>query len=374
MEENAVILNKRKFGGRRKIQIKKIEKKKNLLVSFSKRRAGLFKKAEEYTKKSGAQVAILVQSPGGRFFTFGGPDSASVDSILEQYLAGMMPSSSSSSSAKNGTVVDDQGKSNPVEIEENTMEEEVIEQGLMETNQVSDGKESLLKQLLDNDDLQCFDELENYMVTMKGLESEELSQEDDGTNRAADDTINGDPDSSSLLNPNVNLDYFGGFPVNNDQMIGGAHTAVNDANPVYFSGLPVTNDFFQEYNEMTRAAADAASSSLLIPKVNLDYFSGLPKNNDFFQDDEMARPADTINGDADPSSLVIPNVNLDYFGGLPMNNDFFQDDEMNRAADAVNGDVDSSSLLIPSVNLDCFGGLPVDFDFDEPSPQYNDWE
>nr|XP_027086643.1 uncharacterized protein LOC113708380 [Coffea arabica] len=182
------------------------------------------------------------------------------------------------------------------------MKEEVIEQGLMETNQVSDGKESLLKQPLDNDDLQWVDELKNYMVTMKGLEGEELSQEDDGTNRAADDNINGDPDSSSLLNPNVSIDYFGGFPVNNDQIIGGAETAVNRANPVYISGLPVNNDLFQEYNEMTRAAADAASSSLLIPKVNLDYFCGLPKNNDFFQDDEMARTADTINGDADPST------------------------------------------------------------------------
>nr|XP_027086640.1 agamous-like MADS-box protein AGL23 [Coffea arabica] len=317
MEENAVILNKRNFGGRRKIQIKKIEKKKNLLVSFSKRRAGLFKKAEEYGKKSGAQVAILV-CWGGRFFTFGGPDSASVDSILDQYLAGMMPSSSSSSSSKNGTVVDDQGKSKPVEIEENTMEEEVIERGLMETNQVSDGKESLLKQPLDNDDLQWVDELKNYMVTMKGLEGEELSQEDDGTIRAANDNINSDPDSS----------------MNDDQRIGGADIAVNDVNPVYISGLPMNNDLFQECNEMTRAAADAASSRLLIPKVNLDYFS------------------------------VILNVNLDYFGGLPMNNDFLQDDEMNRVADTVNGDVDSSSSLIPSVNLDCFGGLPIDFDFE----------
>ena len=71
--------------GRQKIDIKKIENISNRQVTFSKRRAGLFKKASELCILSGAQVAIIVKSPGRRTFAFGHPN---VDSVIDRYLAG----------------------------------------------------------------------------------------------------------------------------------------------------------------------------------------------------------------------------------------------------------------------------------------------
>ena len=50
--------------GRQKIEIKKIEKKRSLEVTFSKRRTGLFKKAGELCFLCSVEVAVIVFSPG----------------------------------------------------------------------------------------------------------------------------------------------------------------------------------------------------------------------------------------------------------------------------------------------------------------------
>ncbi|CAL5418258.1 unnamed protein product [Camellia sinensis] len=71
--------------GRRKIEIKKIESVSNRQVTFSKRRAGLFKKASQLCILSGAEIAIVVKSPGKRTFAFGQP---SVDAVIDRYLTG----------------------------------------------------------------------------------------------------------------------------------------------------------------------------------------------------------------------------------------------------------------------------------------------
>ncbi|CAA3016105.1 agamous-like MADS-box AGL62 [Olea europaea subsp. europaea] len=72
----------KKTKGRRKIEIRKIDNKNSLQVTFSKRRTGLFKKAAETSLLCGANIVILIQSPGNKFFTFGEP---SVESILNRY-------------------------------------------------------------------------------------------------------------------------------------------------------------------------------------------------------------------------------------------------------------------------------------------------
>ncbi|GMI97429.1 AGAMOUS-like 62 [Hibiscus trionum] len=69
--------------GRRKIEMKKIAKKNNLQVTFSKRRAGLFKKASELCTLCGVDVAIIVFSPAGKVFSFGHPH---VESIVDRFL------------------------------------------------------------------------------------------------------------------------------------------------------------------------------------------------------------------------------------------------------------------------------------------------
>ncbi|KAK6803651.1 hypothetical protein RDI58_001435 [Solanum bulbocastanum] len=54
---------------KKKIDVKKIASDSSRKVTFSKRRTGVFKKAQELETKSGAQIALLVFSPSGRLYT-----------------------------------------------------------------------------------------------------------------------------------------------------------------------------------------------------------------------------------------------------------------------------------------------------------------
>ncbi|BBN69862.1 AGAMOUS-like 62 [Prunus dulcis] len=54
----------RKSKGRQKVEMVKMANESNLQVTFSKRRSGLFKKASELCTLCGAEVAIIVFSPG----------------------------------------------------------------------------------------------------------------------------------------------------------------------------------------------------------------------------------------------------------------------------------------------------------------------
>ncbi|KAK6945790.1 Transcription factor, MADS-box [Dillenia turbinata] len=71
--------------GRQRIPMEKIAKQSSLQVTFSKRRAGLFKKANELVTLCGAKVALIVFSPGKNVYSFGYPQ---VDSVVDQFLSG----------------------------------------------------------------------------------------------------------------------------------------------------------------------------------------------------------------------------------------------------------------------------------------------
>ncbi|KAF8031095.1 hypothetical protein BT93_D0323 [Corymbia citriodora subsp. variegata] len=69
--------------GRRKIEIKMVTDSGTRQVTFSKRRTGLFKKANELAILCAVQIAIIVFSPGGKPFSFGHPN---VESIVHRFL------------------------------------------------------------------------------------------------------------------------------------------------------------------------------------------------------------------------------------------------------------------------------------------------
>ncbi|XP_020185571.1 agamous-like MADS-box protein AGL29 [Aegilops tauschii subsp. strangulata] len=71
--------------GRKKTVLLPIVKKDSRHVCFSKRKQGLFSKASTLAVLTGAQVAAVVFSPGGKAFSFGHP---SVDPILNRFMAG----------------------------------------------------------------------------------------------------------------------------------------------------------------------------------------------------------------------------------------------------------------------------------------------
>ncbi|XP_062086312.1 MADS-box transcription factor 23-like [Humulus lupulus] len=95
---------------KRKIPIQKIENKKHRVVSFSKRRSGLFKKAHQLSALTGAQIAILVFSETGRPYVHASPTPSSFHSLLTPFLSSShatsstvaAPETTSQSSSDNG--------------------------------------------------------------------------------------------------------------------------------------------------------------------------------------------------------------------------------------------------------------------------------
>lgn len=86
---------RKKNTGRKKIDIKKVEKQSNKLVTFSKRKQGLFQKATELCVLCDVNIAMIVSSPADKLFAFGQPD---IDTVLNNY--------------NNGTTEFEDGKSN----------------------------------------------------------------------------------------------------------------------------------------------------------------------------------------------------------------------------------------------------------------------
>jgi MADS-box transcription factor len=57
--------------GRGRVELKKIENKINRQVTFSKRRAGLLKKAHELSVLCDAEIALIIFSNRGKLYQFG---------------------------------------------------------------------------------------------------------------------------------------------------------------------------------------------------------------------------------------------------------------------------------------------------------------
>nr|XP_023911258.1 floral homeotic protein DEFICIENS-like isoform X2 [Quercus suber]XP_023922131.1 floral homeotic protein DEFICIENS-like isoform X2 [Quercus suber]POF11838.1 floral homeotic protein deficiens [Quercus suber] len=70
--------------GRGKIEIKRIENQTNRQVTYSKRRNGIFKKAQELTVLCDAKVSIIMFSSTGKFHEYTSP-SITTKKIYDQY-------------------------------------------------------------------------------------------------------------------------------------------------------------------------------------------------------------------------------------------------------------------------------------------------
>uniref|UniRef100_A0A7N0V295 MADS-box domain-containing protein n=1 Tax=Kalanchoe fedtschenkoi TaxID=63787 RepID=A0A7N0V295_KALFE len=71
--------------GRLKLPLKKLDKQSSRLVTFSKRKSGLFAKASELATLCAVQCAMIIFSPGGKAFSFGHP---STDEVVKRYMWG----------------------------------------------------------------------------------------------------------------------------------------------------------------------------------------------------------------------------------------------------------------------------------------------
>uniref|UniRef100_A0A1J3J072 Agamous-like MADS-box protein AGL61 n=1 Tax=Noccaea caerulescens TaxID=107243 RepID=A0A1J3J072_NOCCA len=78
----------KKTRGKQKINIKKVEKDEDRMVTFSKRRSGIYTKLSEISILCGAEVGFLVYSGAGKPYTFGSP---SFEAVAERFLNGDHP-------------------------------------------------------------------------------------------------------------------------------------------------------------------------------------------------------------------------------------------------------------------------------------------
>ncbi|KAF7843671.1 agamous-like MADS-box protein AGL62 [Senna tora] len=85
---------------KRKTEIKRLESKSKLQVTFSKRKLGLFRKAAELSLLCDSQTAVVVFSQNGKIFSSGHPDP---DSVFSRYLSRASSPSSDPSEAESTT-------------------------------------------------------------------------------------------------------------------------------------------------------------------------------------------------------------------------------------------------------------------------------
>ncbi|KAL4290688.1 hypothetical protein GQ457_14G017320 [Hibiscus cannabinus] len=81
----------------------KMTNESHLLATFSKRRAGLFKKASELSTLCAAEVVIVVFSPGKKVYSFGHP---SVDDVIARFLGHERPETSEIEAHHSANMID----------------------------------------------------------------------------------------------------------------------------------------------------------------------------------------------------------------------------------------------------------------------------
>ncbi|OIT31857.1 PREDICTED: agamous-like MADS-box protein AGL62 [Nicotiana attenuata] len=86
-------MSTRLIKGRKSVRLAKIENQNNRQVTFSKRRNGVFKKANELAVMTGAEVGIIVFPPGSKPYSFGHPN---VNETIDKYVGEERPPSPSS--------------------------------------------------------------------------------------------------------------------------------------------------------------------------------------------------------------------------------------------------------------------------------------
>ncbi|KAK3204179.1 hypothetical protein Dsin_018225 [Dipteronia sinensis] len=69
--------------GKQAIEIKKIESENDRMVTFSKRKSGIFKKASEIATLTGAEVGVVIFSESGKPHSFGNPSIEAVSNRFQ---------------------------------------------------------------------------------------------------------------------------------------------------------------------------------------------------------------------------------------------------------------------------------------------------
>jgi pheromone receptor transcription factor len=177
--------------GRKKIEIKQLTARSAQHVTFSKRRSGLFKKASELCVLTGAEIAIITESPGAKLFCFGHPNA---NTVLDRFLGGSPSHAGSSASTADAA--------NPLPVEEfNRQYEESLKELEAERRRLAAVEEA--KKMGNNRflweepmDYMGLEELEQYLAAMKEMRSRLAAKANDHQSR--------NTASSMMLQPSYN--------------------------------------------------------------------------------------------------------------------------------------------------------------------------
>ncbi|KAL0363552.1 UNVERIFIED_CONTAM: Agamous-like MADS-box protein [Sesamum calycinum] len=230
MDDNAAI---KKTLGRRKIEIKKIEKKTSLQVTFTKRRMGLFRKASELSVLCGAEIAILVKSPAERIFAFGHP---SVETLIDRFQRGLALSPGTGTSSNGQILVREDGIRSKYEesVRRLEMERRVLKEKEMSSG--GEGREFWFDEPFDGMELH---ELEEYVEALEELRDNVLRRVQEIEKRRLSALASSTTSSSNqLANFLINQDDDQGFgfdfpaaglPIEfNDQAFDGGRSSADD--------------------------------------------------------------------------------------------------------------------------------------------------
>ncbi|KAL2244692.1 agamous-like MADS-box protein AGL23 [Sesamum indicum] len=217
MDDDAAI---KKTLGRRKIEIKKIEKKTSLQVTFTKRRMGLFRKASELSVLCGAEIAILVKSPAERIFAFGHP---SVETLIDRFQRGIALSPETGTSSNGQTVGGEDGIRSKYEesVRRLEMERRVLKE---KESSGGEGREFWFDEPLEGMELH---ELEEYVEALEELRDNVLRRVEEIEKRRPSALATTASSSNQLAN-SLNQDDDQGFGFGFDFPAAGLPIEFND--------------------------------------------------------------------------------------------------------------------------------------------------
>nr|AFX72859.1 MADS-box protein AGL66 [Aquilegia coerulea] len=170
------------MGKRRRTEIEKIEDRKKLNVTFTKRRQGLFKKAKELSILCNSQIALLVFSSSGKPYVYGDLQNLTNRYYSNSHNFNTIPLSSSD----DDVVVDDEHQTNnnnnncTITTTESAIEEEEEKDEEMNFIAMEEEKEKEEEEKDDDDDdeIWYWEDANTMVVTEEDRERSEAEKEE----------------------------------------------------------------------------------------------------------------------------------------------------------------------------------------------------
>ncbi|PON86822.1 MADS-box transcription factor [Trema orientale] len=250
--------NKKASRGRQKVEMVKMTNESNLQVTFSKRRSGLFKKASELCTLCGAEMAIIVFSPGRKVFSFGHPN---VEFVIDRFMNRNQPAPTT---VTTGTMrlIEAHRNANVRELNQQLMQ--VLGQLDLEKKRAEE-----LKKARKASQAECWWEGPLETLDLKQLEQLKTAMEElkKTVTQQADRLLIQTTSSNTLLSPNFNINNTNNNNAGPFFVGGGSSSSIGGGVMVPFE--QVAKSIINNNINYTNARFDQASTSTVNPAMPL---------------------------------------------------------------------------------------------------------